>query len=351
MSRINRVEFVDVTRGLLFLLMASTHALTLAGVSKGSFFWGQFWLPNGWATTSFIMLSGLTIPIVYRWKDREFSAIKAKVHRRAKEILLVMFFSNVVMLILKMLVQGRLDDTLNVEWWLGLVTLHTPYSISAILIPTGLLMYLSPYLVKLESKVGWGLFGLTSLGVLFSFWSIKIAFSESSNRVFQLLFTEGVGGFPVLPFIGLGVVGMSVGFFIIKKYPANHIAGILIASAALIVAQNTLVYITDVDVSGLKAVSRFSILCCAGILLASIKTFGFLKSYFSLIGKFALFSFLFHRVILQVVTVFLSNVPIIMPNEVKYIVLLSATMVLIGCLCLLRQRVAWLDVQLKRFYL
>ncbi|OUS11276.1 hypothetical protein A9Q89_09555 [Gammaproteobacteria bacterium 53_120_T64] len=348
---VNRVEFFDVTRGLLFLLMASSHALTLAGVSKDSPLWGQFWLPNGWATTSFIMLSGLTIPIVYRWKDRGFSAVKAKVHRRAKEILLVMFCSNVIMLVLKLLVQGRIGDAFGGEWWLGLVTFHTPYSISAILIPTGLLMYVSPYLVKLESKVGWGLFGLTSLGAIFSLWLVKITFSESSNRVFQILFSEGIGGFPVLPFLGLGMAGMSVGFFIVKKHSVNNISGILIALMALVVIHNIFVHITDVDISGFRAVSRFSILCCIGVLVTNIKILGYLKFYFSLIGRFALFSFLFHRVILQVVAVFLAIVPVIIPNEVKYSILLFSAMALIGCFCLLRQRVACLDVMFKRLYL
>jgi len=165
-SAASRVAFVDIIRGLLFLLMTSTHALTLSGVSKASFFWGELWLPNGWATTSFIMLSGLTIPLVYRWQDVAYSSIKAKVQRRAKEILIVMFLSNTLMLLLKMTIQGNIYRAHDISWWLGLITFNTPYSISAILIPTGLLMCIAPYLVKFEGKIGWQLFGLASLALV-----------------------------------------------------------------------------------------------------------------------------------------------------------------------------------------
>lgn len=347
----SRVEFVDVTRGLLFLLMASTHALTLAGVGKSSFLWGQFWLPNGWATTSFIMLSGLTIPLVYRWKDTAFNIVKVKVYGRAKEILIVMFLSNIVMLLLKMVVQGRTVEALDGKWWMGLLTFSTSYSISAILIPTGLLMLFAPYLVKSERKLGWKGFGLASLGLVYFLWSIKAACTDSPNRLLQLLFSDGVGGFPVIPFIGLGVVGMSVGFIVSQKFSKNKTFGVLLVSLGVLVAQNVLVILMQIDTVEFRSVSRFSFLCCLGVLLTHVNGFGYFKLYFSLIGRYALFSFLFHRVILQVVALLLSVIPVAIENETKYLVLLLATMSLIGCLCLARQRVKWFDITLRKLYL
>jgi len=331
--------------------MTSTHALTLSGVSKASFFWGELWLPNGWATTSFIMLSGLTIPLVYRWQDVAYSSIKAKVQRRAKEILIVMFLSNTLMLLLKMTIQGNIYRALDISWWLGLITFNTPYSISAILIPTGLLMCIAPYLVKFEGKIGWKLFSLTSLALVLFLWSLKEGYSDSSNRLFQLLFTQGIGGFPVMPFIGLGVAGMSIGFIIAKKYVQNKPRGILIICLSFIVFHGVFVLLTQSDLPGFLALSRFALLCCLGVLLMNIKVLGYLKAYFSLIGKYALFSFLLHRVILQTIVVLLSILPVVLTNEIKYLASLVTTMVLIGCFCLVRRNVKWIDDSFKKIYL
>ena len=51
-----RVSLIDVTRGLLFLLMTNTHALLLSKVSVDSFWHSAYWLPHGWATVCFILM-------------------------------------------------------------------------------------------------------------------------------------------------------------------------------------------------------------------------------------------------------------------------------------------------------
>src|SRR5712692_5086625 len=50
-----RIPYIDTARGLFLILMASTHAIMLAGVPPTSVLahWG---LPRGWATTGLIML-------------------------------------------------------------------------------------------------------------------------------------------------------------------------------------------------------------------------------------------------------------------------------------------------------
>lgn len=54
----NRFELIDLCRGMLFALMASTHALLLAEVPASHWLYGSYWLPRGWATVSLIVLSG-----------------------------------------------------------------------------------------------------------------------------------------------------------------------------------------------------------------------------------------------------------------------------------------------------
>ena len=63
-----------------------------------------------------------------------------------RDILVVMFVSNVVFLALQHVADGTEHALLHWRWWLGLLTFETPYSISAILLPTGVLLMLAPQL-------------------------------------------------------------------------------------------------------------------------------------------------------------------------------------------------------------
>ena len=44
-----RIQFIDATRGMLLVLMASSHALGLAGVPD-QFLSSSWWIPIGWPT-------------------------------------------------------------------------------------------------------------------------------------------------------------------------------------------------------------------------------------------------------------------------------------------------------------
>src|SRR5215472_7703189 len=60
-----RIVGLDLTRGLFLILMASTHAFTLAGLPATSLL-GTWGLPRGWATTGLIMLCGFTFATLAR---------------------------------------------------------------------------------------------------------------------------------------------------------------------------------------------------------------------------------------------------------------------------------------------
>jgi peptidoglycan/LPS O-acetylase OafA/YrhL len=65
----DRIEYIDVVRGILIVLMIYTHTLNLANVSETSFFRSDFWLPRGWAFSGFIVLSGFIIQMIYDCAD------------------------------------------------------------------------------------------------------------------------------------------------------------------------------------------------------------------------------------------------------------------------------------------
>ena len=85
-----RVSLIDVTRGLLFLLMTNTHALLLSKVSVDSFWHSAYWLPHGWSTVCFILLSGYTMGFLLPWQGHQ-AVTRAKLLRSSRDILVVMF--------------------------------------------------------------------------------------------------------------------------------------------------------------------------------------------------------------------------------------------------------------------
>src|SRR6266568_9270363 len=60
-----RIAYIDMARGLFLVLMASTHAMTLAGIHATSALarWG---LPRGWASTGLTMLCGFMVATLCR---------------------------------------------------------------------------------------------------------------------------------------------------------------------------------------------------------------------------------------------------------------------------------------------
>lgn len=125
----SREQFIDVTRGLLLLLMINSHALFLAGVPKSNFLHSLLWLPQGWATQCFVILSGFAIGYIYSNIHRKLADSRHRLFQRGKEILIVMFISNVIFLAINYFMKGNISPLSSLDWWQGLFTFHTPYTI------------------------------------------------------------------------------------------------------------------------------------------------------------------------------------------------------------------------------
>lgn len=91
----NRNLQIDLCRGLLFALMANTHALDLAQVAKDHWLRSDIWLPNGWATVVFVVLSGYGAGYIFSVREPDTARNRA-LRRRGVEILAVMLVSNFV---------------------------------------------------------------------------------------------------------------------------------------------------------------------------------------------------------------------------------------------------------------
>ena len=95
----NRIRTIDLCRGLLFIFMMNTHALSIAGVPPAHWLFSDFWLPNGWATLVFVVLAGYGVGFLF--------SMLAEVHYLILFVCLLMWASA--------LVPERLDRSLEIR--------------------------------------------------------------------------------------------------------------------------------------------------------------------------------------------------------------------------------------------
>jgi len=349
-----RLAFVDTARGLLFLLMASSHAVTLAGIPSDSFWRSAWWLPRGWATQGFIVLSGFTVGLLFRWQG-DGTRVQGRLFRHSRQILSVMFVSNVVMLLLTHALSGDLGITAAWDWWWGLITFKTPYSISAILLPTSLLLACAPWILRFEEQRWYLLFPL-ALG-----FSVAVAGAEMSvvamqrvPRWLDLLLVSGIGGFRPLPLFAGGVVGLACGRLCLR-HPA------LVAPLLFAGCTTWLVGTGDGEVIGVEVhrLYRYSLSGSSQLLViltVSCIATGIVPQLFPWrpladIGQYALFSFVAHRIVMQGVHFVIEWLQFTSSDSTIYLVLLSVTMALVWGGCATRQRHEGLDRALRAVFL
>lgn len=102
----NRFRTIDLCRGLLFIFMMNTHALSIAGVPSSHWLLSDLWLPNGWATLVFVVLSGYGVGFLF---STRLSIVERDValRRRSRQILAIMLVSNTVFAALRDIVGGK----------------------------------------------------------------------------------------------------------------------------------------------------------------------------------------------------------------------------------------------------
>jgi hypothetical protein len=334
-----RVSLIDVTRGLLFLLMTNTHALLLSKVSLDSFWHSAYWLPHGWSTVCFILLSGYTMGFLLPWQGHQ-AVTRAKLLRSSRDILVVMFVSNVVFLALHHVSDGSQQALLHWRWWWGLLTFETPYSLSAILLPTGVLLLLAPQLFALEEahpRLFLVLVVLVTVGVA---WGQMQTASHPQPRLLELLLHGERLGVPVLLMLAYGSFGIAVGRCS-RRLPTMRVWLAIISVAGFILLQILHILYPQsafarVLGTSLLPPTKLAIVMIVSWLLLHMR-WQRLAVFFRLIGFYALFAFIVHRLLLQTIHIGL-NVLEVGDSIYQYGLLLTSTMLLTFCLCWWRQR-------------
>src|SRR3989442_4904349 len=200
-----RIAYIDMAGGLFVILMASTHAMTLAGIPATSPLadWG---LPRGWATTGLIMLCGFMVATFVR-EMQERARIRRRVLRRAKQVLLVMFASNVLMVVVKRVVTFETDPLFSLDWWVGLLFVRSESSISGVLLPIALFLLVSPLLVALYDGCRSKVYGVTLTAGLLFFVALTCrlqalaADGHGTHDALSAMFGSYDGGFPATPIV------------------------------------------------------------------------------------------------------------------------------------------------------
>ena len=302
---INRSKSIDVCRGLLFLLMINTHALTMASVPRNYWLFSDFWLPNGWATVAFVVLSGFGIGYIY--SIREQADRYVALIRRSRNIIAVMFISNFVFCAVR---QGLIDKQASIlldpGWWFGFFTLTTDWSISGVLLPTGLVLLCGSFMIRFCQRAPW----ITLAALIVARIAVSLLTSSltaigcADLWIFKLLFLKGFGGFPVLPFVINGCLGIWLGIF---KRRNEGVAWTV--SLAVLMLMQVIIYLYTFNptpslwisvISSFSAITRFAWVFAFALLLSRFRYFPPTRMI-GLVGKFSLGSFIMHRVFLHAI--------------------------------------------------
>lgn len=352
----NRSTTIDLCRALLFALMINTHSLTVAGVPEQHWLRAAFWLPNGWATVAFVVLSGFAAGYIYSTRPSS-PATDRTIYRRATEIIVVMFGSNAVFAALRAILDGAGSTIATPSWWIGFFTLDTPWTISGVLMPTALVLFIYPTLAAMIKRNRWAMLGMLAIARLLADTLAANLGTANDNWAVRFFLTEGLGSFPVLPFVLNGCIGIWLGML------RHHSGRTWLYAMGSLLALQLVLYFGDTYFqgamrdSGLASLSAFDapakfawmFLIAYAVSLVAGRT---LTGMLVLIGRYGLGSFVMHRVFLQalglvVASTLFSGVSL----EGKYAVLWIGTLFLTWGMCAVRQNAAWVDLPLRRFAL
>jgi hypothetical protein len=353
----NRIGYIDSLRGILILLMVSTHSIGLASVSNFSIFKSVFWLPRGWAGESFVILSGFTIANILSWNDNHNYLIH-RLWRRSWILFVVMFISNLASVLLQYTGSHELYKVMDFNWWIGLFSFRTEYTISAALLPISILLLVTPLLFVILDKVKLIFFILgTALFALFS-WGINVSFSHdtlSTIHLMDVLFFTGAGGsgFPIFPLLSYGFIGFALGM-VWKNYGLDLTITTVLGTASffiLLKLLNPFVAFSAIHVfrRTFIGISHFAIFLVLSVAIYKSRTINKALAPLAIIGESALFCFIIHRPILEVLvlvnhTFVSSTLP-----EMTYCLYFGITLVILILLCIGRTHFSPFNKSLKKF--
>src|SRR6266446_7626663 len=352
-----RIAYIDMARGLFLILMASTHAMTLAGIPATSPLadWG---LPRGWASTGLTMLCGFMVATLCR-QMVDHARVRERVVRRAKQLLAVMFASNVVMVTIRHLVSHETKPLFTFAWWWQFLVLGTEWSISGILLPIALFLLISPALIRVldagRSRLHAVMIAAAVTLCTGAAWSVRAVAGESlvHHHVLDLLFGSGLGGFPVVPIVTSGALGFLVGT-LWQPLRDRFDTWTCLAIGVFFVAAGQVTSVAPAVVGPLLTrtvvdLSHFLLIMALALAVTQWSSSRRALGFVSALGSCSLLTFLLHRIFEQVLNLGLKHVDV--PGELVYAACLSGGVFGSVAAIVLRRRFATLNRALRAVYL
>lgn len=284
-----RFVLLDASRGLFLFWMIVAHALGLAAVNRDSVL--AYLVPpaGSWLSERFVVLSGFTVAWVFGERILRPGASGWKLYRRGLQIGSIAFLSNLVSRLIVDAVEGCLTRASVFET----VTLQREWSISWILLPTTLLLLVSPWILRLGRLVGpLRLLALTTIGGLLVHGWLQgplIAWSLSTRAA-------GVHLDPasLVTILTLGLWGLALALWARRFDLTWFVTGLAVTCVGLM----------SIDAlwplpGFVSAVSRFGVFFGVGLLVTVLPLPGQLARALALLGRNALLVFVSHRLLMQ----------------------------------------------------
>jgi hypothetical protein len=296
----DRLEFIDIARGLFIVWMIAGHALTLAGVPLDHPL--QWLRPIGWATVCFVLLTGITIPLVYdcRGGVRVRPGARRRLWRRAFEIGLIAFLSNFA----SRMITASLSGDLSLAYIWGVLTFQIPWSISAILIVTTCVLISAPTLLWLARRVR-PLSLFLAVSILIVGFDLLLRgdgkWIAVPSGLRQWLKDGGLFGFPVVPLVLYSFWIFSQANLAKQVYWTKGLRGVIALFAVLVGGSLVIVMLDSRPLECIRWLTRFGMIIGIAIMIGKVRIFAAPKAVLGGLGRIGLFVFILHRPVLHII--------------------------------------------------
>jgi hypothetical protein len=316
----------------------------LSQVPRNSSLW--YLRPPGWATTCFIMTSGLSIALVFLNPYRSYEKVRKRLFNRAIEIGLIAYFSNAILRIL----QIKLEGSLSYATVIDVLTFQHPWSISSILIPVFIVLLIAPFLIKLSYRISPRVLFFCGVCVAMSYAFIEnhAPSAIKENFIFQICFSDSnpLSFFPLFKFSSLAIWCFTLGVLfqngILRKESWKIIMPVCYI---FLIGYNYFPTMKGQIPTPIVYANQFLISIGFSFIIDNLKNLKYLKKLLSLIGRSSLLIFILHRPIVQAQNIIFKD---LFGSTILVSVMLTITIVACIVICWAKERYVYLSTNLKK---